>query len=520
MFTNKDIIDITIENKKYSAIAFSNKNTELPSFLLQGEKKPGYLYKDDNLEPWYWEGFTTYNEKKCLYFDPIKIFPLSELAFSLRSKAPQLIINLSKALSKLDNNFLDLQGGIISAWRVYFGENNEVLILPRSLSDIFSSTQDEMTRYNNANYFIHAGILSSFTLIDQMAQLFYYSMTGIRPFEYKCVRENNYNAINLNILIDSLNIDVDNDLVSKIDKILHLKLNKVRDISSNFEPQIALKWFIERFENISWDLENREYFKIGIDDLLNNEKIEPTISKYLKKEKLIVFWRKKGTLIIISTLIAVLVIGFVSSRIKVALEPPYTQEYDQNGIINAYYQAQNDLDVQKLEASLKRGVKSPISNEITTLFVTRQTRMAYERVNSIVNLTKWVNDKMPPIENGKIIYGIDDVTISQINENQYLAKSIFYSPYPLDSEIEEDNTQSNEEEGFYCYRFEQSEIFSFEYNDRGWYEISNIQPTNMKYIDTLVVPTYDNMDLSYEKEKDTRQTEIIIENKYINKNYN
>ena len=60
MFTNKDIIDITIENKKYSAIVFSNKNVELPSFLLQGEKKPGYIYKDDILEPWYWKGFTTY----------------------------------------------------------------------------------------------------------------------------------------------------------------------------------------------------------------------------------------------------------------------------------------------------------------------------------------------------------------------------------------------------------------------------------------------------------------------------
>ncbi len=519
MFNKNNIITIEIENKKYSAIAFNSKECELPSFLLQGEKKPGYLYHGDKLEPWFWTGFINYDNKKCLYFEELELFPLSLLSSSLRNKAPKLILNLAKALSLCDSSFLDLQNGIISAWRIYFTKDDGVLLLPRTLSDIFSSTSTEEVRYSNSTSFIHANILPSFSLIDQMAQLFYYSITSIKPYEYKTIRTNSYNAIDLNLLIKSQNITLDSDFINKINTILHLKLNKMRDISSNFEPQVALKWFIERFENFQWDLENRKTSNTKIEDLLKNNVTESYITKLLKKEKQIIFWRKRGAVIIISSVIAIFVISFVGSRIHEALQPPYTAGLDQNGVIKAYYIAQNDLDVQALEASLKRGVKSPISNEITTLFVTRQTRLAYERVNSIINPDNWVSEGMPPIEDKKIIYGVNDIQISQINQDQYLATSIFYSPYSLDQNESEDASNDSTTEGFRCYRFEQKQVFSFEYNDKGWYEITDIKPVEMKYLDTLIVPVYNSNDISYDKTTDKRKTEIVVENKYLNKNF-
>lgn len=519
MFNENNIITIEIEDKKYSAIAFNSKECELPSFLLQGEKKPGYLYINEKLEPWYWTGFVNYQEKKCLYFDQIDLYPLSLLSSSLRSKAPKLILNLAKALSLCESSFLDLQNGIISAWRIYFTKDDNVLLLPRTLSDIFSSTSTEEIRYNNSTSFIHANILPSFSLIDQMAQLFYYSITAIKPYEYKTIRTNGYNAIDLNLLIQSQNINLDSDFTSKINKILHIKLNKMRDISSNYEPQIALKWFIERFDGFQWDLENRKPTHAKIEDLLENEITKTYITKLVKKEKQIIFWRKRGAVIIISSIIAIFVLSFVGSRIHEALKPPYTAGLDQSGVIKAYYIAQNDLDVQALEASLKRGVKSPISNEITTLFVTRQTRLAYERVNSIINPDSWVDEGMPPIEDKKIIYGVHDVQISQINQNQYLATSVFYSPYSLDQSESEDTSLENTVDGFRCYRFEQKQVFSFEYNEKGWYEITDIKPIEMKYLDTLIVPIYNSNDISYDKTKDNRKTEIIVENKYVGKNF-
>jgi hypothetical protein len=520
MFSNENIIKIKIENKEYSAIAFSDKNCELPSFLLQGEKKPGYLYTNGKLEPWYWEGFSNYNDKKCLYFEPIELYPLSQLASSLRNKAPKLILNLAKALNLCDSKFLDLQNGIISAWRIFFTKDDEVLILPRNLSDIFSSTSSEKVRFNNSNSFIHANILPSFTLIDQMAQLYYFAMTSIKPFEYDTIRTNHYKAINLELLVKALQVNVDPDLVDKINKILHLSLSKTRDISANYNPEVALKWFIERFDNITWDLENIEDRTITIDDLKNNEVTKPVVLKLQKTEKRIVFWRKRGTIIIISTIVAAFVIGFVGSRINEALQPPYTAGFDQSGIITAYYQAQNDLNVQNLEASFKRGVKSPISNEITTLYVTRQTRLAYERVDSVINPELWVAEGMPPIDSKKIIYGIDETEITKLNENQYLATSIFYSPYDLgSSENEEESIETTDSTIFKCYRYEQKQVFSFSYNNRGWYEISDIQTTDFKYIDTLYVPVYNTSDTTYDIETDTRVTTSDVEEQYKNKSF-
>jgi hypothetical protein len=520
MFSNENIIKIKIENKEYSAIAFSDKNCELPSFLLQGEKKPGYLYTNGKLEPWYWEGFSNYNDKKCLYFEPIEIYPLSQLASSLRNKAPKLILNLAKALNLCDSKFLDLQNGIITAWRIFFTKDDEVLILPRTLSDIFSSTSSEKVRFNNSNSFIHANILPSFTLIDQMAQLYYFAMTSIKPFEYETIRSNRYKSIDLKLLVQALEVNVDLDLVDKINKILHLSLSKTRDISANHKPEIALKWFIERFDNVTWDLDNIEDRTITIKDLKNNKVTEQLILKLQKNEKRIIFWRKRGTLIIIITIVAAFIIGFVGSRISDALQPPYTAGFNQSEIIAAYYQAQNDLDVQNLEASLKRGVKSPISNEITTLYVTRQTRLAYERVDSVINPKSWVEEGMPPIDSKKIIYGIDETEITRLNENQYLATSIFYSPYDLgDNETSEDNLDIIEPTSTKCYRYEQKQVFSFTYNDRGWYEISDIQTTDFKYIDTLDVPVYNSSDPTYDFESDERVTTALVEEQYKNKSF-
>ncbi len=133
-------------------------------------------------------------------------------------------------------------------------------------------------------------------------------------------------------------------------------------------------------------------------------------------------------MILIISIAVILVSAFTISRIKESLEPPYTAGFDQNGIITSYYIAQNDLNLEDLEASLAKGVKSPVSTEVTTLFVTRQTRKAYENKNSVINPEIWVKEGRKAIEEGSIIYGIDDVKIEKLNDTQYKVSSIFYTP--------------------------------------------------------------------------------------------
>jgi hypothetical protein len=491
MFTNKDIIDIEIDDVTYTAIVFDNKNTDLPAALLAGEKEASYLYKNEELIPWYWKSFSTYNNAKCLYFDKIEIFPLAELSMSLRSKAPLLINNLSKALNKCSTKFLDLRGGIISAWRIYFTSDNDVLILSSSLGDIFASTNSEATRFNNTSSLIHSAIHPAFSLIDEMAQLYYYAALGIKPFEKDTIREIGYKAIPLEMISPILAPEIDKDTSEKIDGILHLSMGKQREISGNLSPQAALEWFFKRFEDVDWKLPDRDTLPNVYKILEDNSDSKSFLENIESKAKKRIFWRKRGTLIIVIAICSLFVGAFIKDRVETYLAPPYTAGMDQEGVIQSYYQAQNDLDVEKLEDSLAHGFKSPISNEVTTLFVTRQTRQAYESKNTVINPVTWEKEGRQPIPSGSMIYGVDDVKIQSIGNNIFKVTSTFYSPDDY-AEFEEDSNLSSEivvNDYDYTYRFEQVQLFTVELAKKGWYEITDIQTLSVQYLDTLTVPT-------------------------------
>lgn len=491
MFTDNNIINLEIDNKEYSAIVFDNKDTELPHALLTGEKAVSFLYKDGILNEWYWKGFSQYKGSKCVYFDKINIHPLAELSTSLRHKAPMLINKLAKAICLCDSKFLDLRGGIISAWRIYFTDNDDILLLSSNLSDIFASTNSESVRYENTASFIHSGIHEAFSLIDLMAQYYYFAAIGMKPFENHSIREIGYKAIPLSLAAPIICPELSKDMIDKIDGILGLPLGKQRNISANLNPQKALEWFFTKFSNIDWDLKNLDK-PIDTQDLLEkNESTKNYLISVSKKASKRIFLRKKGTLIIVIAIITLTVGGFTYSRIKDYLAPPYTAEMDQNGVIESYYNAQNDLDVQKLDASFAHGVKSPIETEVTTLFVSRQTRQAYENTNSIINPVTWEAEGRPVVAANSMLYGVDNVNIEAIGNNNYKVTSIFYSPNNYQEDTESSTTvDSNEDTNYlYTYRFKQIQIFTIELNKKGWYEISDLKTISTKYMDTLKIPT-------------------------------
>ncbi len=59
---------------------------DLPSYLLQGEKACGYIYEEGKLTKWYWKGLSVVEGERCLYFDPLPLFPFSDIATSKRSE--------------------------------------------------------------------------------------------------------------------------------------------------------------------------------------------------------------------------------------------------------------------------------------------------------------------------------------------------------------------------------------------------------------------------------------------------
>jgi hypothetical protein len=490
VFTEKDITTIEVEGKTYTAIMFGNKDMEIPSYLLQGEKQPGYLFTDGNLRPWFWSGFNVIGEKRCVYFEKMNIHPMSELALGLRHRAPQLITALAQALRLCTNAFLDLDGGIMSAWRIFFTDEGDVLLLPHDIADIFASSVSNEARFDNSTGWIHAELHRPFSLIDQMAQFYYYAITGFKPFGREDVRETGFSIIPLKLCGPVFAPSLDAKLASRLDGILTLPLGKQRELSGNMNPQVALEWFIERFKDVSWDLENLEVLPDPEETMHKNKKLNEFLVAKSKKAERKKFWRHKGVKITIIAAAIIIVGAFTASRIKEALAPPYTADMAPEQVIQAYYQAQNDLDVTKLDASLSRGTKSPVETEVTTLFVTRQTRMAYENVPAFIAPKTWIDEGKPALAATTNIYGVTDISIQDLGKGYYRATATLYSPSDYLSSSDEDEDVTEPEGYTYCYCYQQQQTFHLTMSKHGWYLIDSISQDKVSYLYTLKIPTY------------------------------
>ncbi|MFA6844242.1 MAG: hypothetical protein WCR02_00795 [Sphaerochaetaceae bacterium] len=479
-----------IEGVDSTCITLGGKNTELPSYMMQGEKKCGYIYKEGKLERWLWKGFTLVENKRCLYFDKIDIFSFWEIMDKRRDQGLYLVRELAKALLSLDDKFLDLSSGILPLWRIYGINGGGILIFPQSLCDLIASCANENDRYSNLACWVHHNIQPSFSLCDQMVQLLYSAASSFPPFADANTREDGFRPIPLAYLQTTL----DDRMVSFIDGTLRMGLTQQRDIGGNGPSQKALTWFLEQTKTLQWP---------GIlHSDSEGELLHGFIQGQKKRAGRRIFWRKKGW-IVISILVAVTTVGyFTGTRIKLALTPPYTTGMSDQQIIEEYYTGQNELDIQKMDASLDKHVKSPSELEVTNLFVTRQTRMAYETINTINRADEWVASGEPAIMEGTNVYGVADLSIKQVDTGVYDASSTIYSPYAY----EENSEEKKASEGHVLvYQYTQTQRFTFITDKHGWRLIHKIENMSYAFVQCKEIPTYPNTKTILSQKRETDQ---------------
>ncbi|NBK25884.1 MAG: hypothetical protein EOM68_28200, partial [Spirochaetia bacterium] len=159
MVVAPEIFESVIEQKTYTCMAIGPSGVELPSYLLQGLKAPGYIMKEGEKPlPWYWEGLSVAHDKRCLYFETMHLFPITDIATTKRSDALSLVRELAQALAKLPAKFLDLSSNILPLWRIWGIEEGGFLILPQDLADLFSSCAEEEVRYGMGSAWVHHGL--------------------------------------------------------------------------------------------------------------------------------------------------------------------------------------------------------------------------------------------------------------------------------------------------------------------------------------------------------------------------
>ncbi|MFA5447020.1 MAG: hypothetical protein WC233_01945 [Sphaerochaeta sp.] len=467
---------MTIDGVPMSAITIATQDAQLPSYILGGEKAPSYLYDGKELTKWYWKSLSVVDGMRVLTFDPLDLFSFSELATTRRSAALDLTRALAKALTLCDEQFLDLSSGIIPLWRLWATEEGQILILSQDLADLFAAVADEQARYFNIASWVHHNIHAPFSLVDQMVSLLYYSAVGIPPFFDRDTREDGFRHLPLAYL----HTELPPKTVSFIDQNLSLSLSKMRDASGNKRPQRALSYFLEQTQSLVWDLESRETVPV-VEELLASDEAARFVTAQAKRAKHKVFWRKRGWLVISVTLSVLLVGGFITGRVKEAMAPPYTASFDERQLIEAYYQAQNELDLQKMEAALGKGVKNPFSMEVTNLFVTRQTRQAYESFSVQVNAQTWRDEGMPPIVEDSFIYGVSDLSIKDLGNSTYLAQGTYWAPF--------NHTDEGEAEAMGIWAYDLTQQFSIEIGKKGWLLFSAVGMPTIENGRKVAVPT-------------------------------
>ena len=478
-----DIFTSVIEQKPYTCIAIGPSGVELPSYLMQGQKAPGYIIRESESPlPWYWEGLSVVQDKRCLYFEKIQLFPITEIATTKRSRALPLVRELAQALSTLPAKFLDLSSNTLPLWRVWGIEEGGFLILSQDLADLFSSCAEEDVRYGMGSAWVHHGLHTPFSLCDQMVQLLYFAAIGFPPFGALETREDGFKALPL--ALSSLSLDQKS--TSFIDSTLRLSLSKQREASGNLESQKALAWFVQATESLQWNLESRK-------EAPTYEAMRevPTSAAFLENQKKRsdrnIFWRKKGWIVISVAVAITMVVWFTTGRIKDALAPPYTAGMAAEQVIEEYYLAQNELDLQKMEASLAKKVKNPAAMEVTNLFVSRQTRQAYEGITTQIDPNTWIANGKPPILEGTFLYGVADVRVRALDAQMYEATSVLYSPYPYFEDQEETMVKEGE---IVIFRYEQVQLFGIGVNKRGWLEITELDNKELRRLENLMIPTF------------------------------
>ena len=194
-------------------------------------------------------------------------------------------------------------------------------------------------------------------------------------------------------------------------------------------------------------------------------------------------------MIAVLAIVAILVGTFAGTWIASVLEPPTTRDLDQEGVILAFYDAQNRLDTDGIQTATK-GCSAPQESEVISMYVTRQTRVAYEATDPLVPVEAWIEAGEPAIPSSSYIYGITDLELTSTGVDSWHVTGSYYTPYAYNEE-EEVAPESIPSGQTVVYVYDMSQDFSFAWNGRGWWNITDISPMSVQLDEVRYVETYE-----------------------------
>ena len=160
--------------------------------------------------------------------------------------------------------------------------------------------------------------------------------------------------------------------------------------------------------------------------------------------------------------------------------PPATAGMSPQEVIQDFFAAQNALDIERMNESLARNVKNPFEQQVTTLFVNSRVRQAYEQFDAHITPDELMKSKEGTLPDTAILYGVDELTITQESEETYLAEYLLYTPVV--------RQESSDAEGAYTADVVNSRLLFTIREDKGYVEITDIELLEREVINRLQIP--------------------------------
>jgi hypothetical protein len=482
-----DISYTTIKDTAMTLIYLGEGAGDLPRHLMVGERECGYIVRDESITPWYWDNIIDRNGDRYLACKELHLLPFSKLFSELRPHALALLQDLAKALKKVPAGFVHPTNGYIETWRIFFLEGGGFLLLPISLSNIISATISDEERFDGYGKWVKPQVEYPFGLCHQFTQFLYTACTGFAPFAEPSVRNDQWRHVPLSLGFT----DASTELAKWVDDTLAMQPKEQRLIAS---PAYSGE------ENLDWWLNNTENFRLQLSDgpkdttlaLATNPATALFLQQQQRRADQRVFWRKKGALVTTLGIAGIIVLALIVNIVVKELQPPYTKGMEPTQIIMEYYNAQNELDTQKMTASFVRGLKNPAEMEVSGLFVNSRIRLAYEGKETILRADQWLEQGMPAVPDYVMIYGIADLDIKQLDADRYLASFRYFGP-SYDESMEEDldalGSDGVESPGLLVSEILMATEFTFT-DTKGYWQISAIKVVSSVPVATMVVQTY------------------------------
>jgi len=453
---------IKLGDTEYSALRFGSDNYEMPLRVMQNTRECGLLITDDKIEEFPWYGVTKDRDGQYILLPLSEYEDISTIADRHRDEALSLVRKIALGLNNAPRGFSDLLTGIFPLYRIYIEKGHNIVLLPPDAGSILTLSRSPEETDRDVRALIKSDIEPSFTLASEMTQLLYYALSGRLPYESNDVRGSGYKPYPLSLY------GFGSELSAFIMKTLTLKEKEMRLICLNGSAENTLGWFLRETGEYGWNEKKRSREEL----IAEREKAEKESAftalrekktKASKRRRII---REKGGPAIIIALVAAAVLYFTGNFLYNQFRAPLTKDLDPEGIIEYTIEKQNELDA----SSLNEGFKGEAAQymEVTSLYVSSRTTLAYSQKNTIININDWLEGERGSIDSECIVYGVIIESIEESGENTYTATLKYYTPYPMYDDDDENNPERENTVRIFEYLVD--ETFVFEWNTRGWWQ--------------------------------------------------